>query len=175
MEFRNLDERTRQHKLSEIDHDVSNGGLYHSRRFNDAGLREWQRLLREAATNGSPASLAAAIRSGGYLVTEESRQKPNGGTTMAKVPHTAADTLAEGEFNRFYIRALCQRAIQDGIPHLLVYRAKAVANPRADSEAKIGAKVDPVKLLADLRANIGIDTALGLPNGPNSGLSVHLP
>lgn len=28
-----------------------------------------------------------------------------------RVPETAAATLAEGEFNRFYVRALCRRAI----------------------------------------------------------------
>jgi len=36
----------------------------------------------------------------------------------------AHEMLAEGEFNRFYIRALCARAIEDGLPEVTVYRAK---------------------------------------------------
>jgi hypothetical protein len=58
---------------------------------------------------------------------------------------------------------------------LLVYRAKAVMVPRADSQAMIGIMIDAKALLADLRIHQGVDTALGLPNGPNSGLSVRLP
>lgn len=34
--------------------------------------------------------------------------------------------------------------------------------------------VDPVTLLTDLRLNKGIDTALGLPNGPNAGVTLRL-
>jgi hypothetical protein len=57
---------------------------------------------------------------------------------------------------------------------LKVYRARYSENPRYESEQKIGSFVDAEKLLADLRNNIGIDTHLGVPGGPNSGLSVEL-
>jgi hypothetical protein len=87
----------------------------------------------------------------------------------------AHEMLAEGEFNRFYIRAICLRAIEDGVPEVIVYRAKPVEHARAESEQKIGKGVAPEALLRDLRAHPGIDTALGLPQGPNSGLSVYLP
>jgi hypothetical protein len=91
------------------------------------------------------------------------------------VPATAPETLAEGEFNRFYIRGLCVRALAEGITELVIYRAKQVENPRSESTAKIGLKISAQALLTDLRANPGVDTALGLPPGPNSGLSVKLP
>ena len=55
-----------------------------------------------------------------------------------------------------------------------VYRAKAVAVPRAESEAKIGTMIDVQALLNGRRIHQGMDTALGLPPGPNSGLSVRL-
>ncbi|RKG58962.1 hypothetical protein D7X30_15455 [Corallococcus sp. AB011P] len=87
---------------------------------------------------------------------------------------TAPDTFAEGEFNRFYIRALCRRAEEDDIEHLVIYRAKAAESPRVESEMRIGQAMVPDRLLRDLRTNIGVGTALGLPQ-PNSGLSVHLP
>ncbi len=83
--------------------------------------------------------------------------------------------MAEGEFNRFYARGLCRRAIAEGIEALVVYRAKEVVNPRAESVALIGKSLPAKQLLEDLRAHIGTDTALGLPPGPNSGLSVKLP
>ena len=87
----------------------------------------------------------------------------------------AHEMLAEGEFNRFYIRALCLRAIEDGMAQVIVYRAKAVQNARSESERKIGQGVPVEALLRDLRTHPGVDTALGLPPGPNSGLSVRLP
>ena len=63
---------------------------------------------------------------------------------------------------------------EEGSVTIEVYRAKEVTNPRSESERKIGTIVDPKKLLDDLRANPGVDTALGLPSGPNSGLSVKI-
>ena len=65
--------------------------------------------------------------------------------------------------------------MEDGIPYVEVYRAKTVAEPRPESMAMIGARLGPDALLMDLRANVGVDTALGLPPGPNSGLSGRLP
>jgi hypothetical protein len=107
--------------------------------------------------------------------SQEQKRTRNGGTTLAKVPITAPDTLAEGEFNRFYIRGLCRRAIEEQIPNLVIYRAKEVSNPRPESEEKIGKSISAQTLLTDLRTHLGIDTVLGLPAGPNSGLSVKLP
>lgn len=57
---------------------------------------------------------------------------------------------------------------------IVVYRAKEVSDPRPSSKAKIGERFDPQQLIDDLRNNIGVDTSLGLPPGPNSGLSVQL-
>jgi hypothetical protein len=57
-----------------------------------------------------------------------------------------------------------------------VYRAKPVQDPRPRSRQIIGTRIDAQRLLGDLRAHPGgIDSALGVPAGPNSGLSVRLP
>ena len=85
------------------------------------------------------------------------------------------DHLSEGEFNRFYMRGLCERAKEEGHTHVLLYRAKFAEHPRAESEVLIGSEIEVDQLLADLRKHIRIDTALGLPPGPNSGLSIRLP
>lgn len=81
--------------------------------------------------------------------------------------------MADSEFNRFYIRGLALRAINSG-ETLTIYRARHSDNPRQESEAMIGKRIEAHKLLMDLRNNIGTDTAFGLPPGPNSGLSVKL-
>jgi hypothetical protein len=171
----NLDDRTRQFMLEEVQQDANDGPLYLSDRLSSRGRQEWRLLLEEAVRSQNDVWLAAQLQAGGRLNATETRRKPKGGVTVARVPVTAPETLAEGEFNRFYIRGLCRRAIVDGIPALIVYRAKQVSRPRPESERRIGQNVDPQALLNDLRTNRDVDTALGVPAGPNSGLSVRLP
>jgi hypothetical protein len=59
---------------------------------------------------------------------------------------------------------------------LIVYRAKPVRNPRPESEAMIESTLAADDLLTDLRSHTGDEMpTLGVPSGPNSGLSVRLP
>lgn len=173
MSFRleNLDLETRNLMREEIELDINAKTLYISERLNAVGKGEYPTLLLNAAKNGTADTLATSIQD--FLNVTEEKYTRGGGKTMAKVPSNAHETLAEGEFNRFYIRALCKRVIQNG-GQLEIYRAKLVANPRSDSYTKIGKMVDPELLLKDLRAHPGVDTAFGLPSGPNSGLSVKI-
>lgn len=85
--------------------------------------------------------------------------------------------MAEGEFNRYYIRGLCMRAKAEGKTHLVIYRGKQVRQPRPESEAKIGTSVAVDQLLPMLRQNdfVTIEDAIGVPGGPNSGLTCGLP
>ena len=174
LSLKNLDEQTRNLMLEEIDLDISQNKLYESPRLSNTGRNDYVALLKEAVSQNDDRWLAGQLRSGGRLNQTETRRTPKGGTTTAQVPVTAADTLAEGEFNRFYIRALCRRAIDSGSGSVTVYRAKQVERARSESERKIGMQVDAQQLLNDLRTHPGVDTALGLPPGPNSGLSVYL-
>lgn len=171
----NLDKRTREFMLEEFERDLSSGKLYLSPRLTPKGQTQYAELLRTSITDGNDVSLEATLRGPGILRDAEERRTPSGGTTVAKVPTTAAETLAEGEFNRFYLRGLCRRCMADGIQELLIYRAKQVTNPRPESVANVGSKVDVAALLQDLRTHVGVDTALGLPPGPNSGLSARIP
>jgi hypothetical protein len=100
------------------------------------------------------------------------RTDKNGKVTKLNLIDSAIK-FAEGEFNRFYLRGLSRRAIEDGIS-LEVYRAKVVAEARPDSEALLGRVLRPADLLEDLRRNKGFGTFLGVPMGPNSGLSARL-
>jgi hypothetical protein len=175
LSLHNLDALTRHLMVEEINRDVAATTIYISQRLSNQGKADYVRLLSEAAGAYDDAWLELELNSLGRLNATETRRTPSGGVTTAKVPVTAAQTMAEGEFNRFYSRALCLRAISDGIAHVEVYRAKAVSNPRPESVAMIRQKMDPRALLNDLRAHPGMDTALGLPPGPNSGLSIKLP
>jgi len=175
LDYENLDKKTRAFMLQELDLDVSRGTLYISPRLNEQGAENYPSLLREALGNHDDARLADQLRGRGYLKAFEQRRKRGGGFTTAKVPVTAPETLAEGEFNRFYARGLCARAIEEGIAEVEVYRAKGVKQPRAESVAKIGEMIAAKALLEDLRVSVGVEPALGLPPGPNSGLSIRLP
>ena len=175
LRLENLDDRTRRYMLDELDADVAQGTLYMSPRLSERGQADYEGLLRTAIESGDDVSLAASLRSPGRMRATRPRRTPKGGATPAKVPATAPETLAEGEFNRFYARGLCRQALEDGVNELVIYRAKEVRNPRPDSRAKIGTRIDARALLEDLRTHRGIEPALGLPPGPNSGLSVRLP
>lgn len=172
--FENLDDRTRQLMFDEVDRDLAEGTLYESVRLTTEGAAMWETLFRTACQSGDDATLGAALGAPGgphIKAREPNPQSPIGDDKA--VPHNAAATMAEGEFNRFYIRALCVRASADGVS-LAIYRARPSQNPDAESEAKVGKPADPVALLADLRSHQGVATALGLPPHPNSGLSVRL-
>ena len=174
--FENLDDRTRQLMLAEMEHDVSNNELHISPFLSGQGQRDYANLLREAIESGDDETLAENLRTHRRLIKTLPRRKPKGGYAIAATPENAAEVLSESEFNRYYIRALALRAIEDGIPELVVYRAKQVNSPRPESEALVETTISPQDLLEDLRSHPGDEPpSLGVPSGPKSGLSVRLP
>ena len=174
--FENLDDRTRQLMLTEMEYDVANNQLHISSFLSGQGQRDYANLLREAIESGNDETLAQNLRAHRRLIKTLPRRKPKGGYAIATTPENAAEVLSESEFNRYYIRALARRAIEDGISELVVYRAKQVNSPRPESEALVETTIAPQAILADLRAHPGDEPpALGVPSGPNSGLSVRLP
>ncbi|MCD1117891.1 hypothetical protein [Chryseobacterium turcicum] len=170
--FENLDQTIRQLMINEMDFDIQNNKLYLSKRFNDNGQEKYEDLLKQSLESGDEQTLAVSLKNNNCFKSQEER-KTKTGTSLVKVPENANITFAEGEFNRFYIRALCLKAIDENLV-LEVYRARHSDKTRSESENLIGEIVDPQNLLNDLRENIGIDTALGLPPGPNSGLSIKV-
>jgi hypothetical protein len=170
--FENLDEQTRQPMLDEVEFDIANERLYYSKRLNDTGVKLYAHLLKQAVTTGNEQTLATALKTYSCFKIQEEILTTSG-IALAKVPGTTHQTLAEMEFNRFYIRALCVRAIENN-QQLKIYRARDSNAPRMEAKVLIGREVDPKRILDELRKNIGFDRALGLPSGPNSGLTVKL-
>jgi hypothetical protein len=171
----NLDQRTRQLMLDELDFDIANNQLHISPFLSGQGQRDYVNLLRQAIQSGSDETLEKDLSAHRRITRALPRKKRTGGFGVAATPRNAAQILAEGEFNRYYIRALARRAIDDGINELVVYRAKRVRRPRAQSEALIESTLPPKDLLEDLRTNPDRPPALGVPGGSSSGLSVRLP
>lgn len=176
IKYENLDTETRAHMLEEVDL----GGHYVSPRLTPEGVAAWPTLMREAVQTHSDDWLAQELLNRNFVCGEESYTR-DGVTRTRRVnqPH-AAQQLSEGEFNRYYLRGLCQRAKKEGKGELVIYRGKEVANPRPESEAKIGALVPIGPLLESLRTNdfVNIENAVGItgaPGGPNSGITCKLP
>ena len=172
--FEDLDETTRRLMCEEIGADIAKGSLYIAEnRLSAVGKQQYPGLLLEAAKQHDDGWLTQRLSEPGMLNTHQDRHMKDGRVIRVKVPVNAAETLAEAEYNKFYIRAICLRAEADPNIQLVAYRAKAVENPRPESEAKIGAAIDPKAALEALRANLPWETTIGLAL-PNSGLSVRI-
>lgn len=167
--FFDLDEKTRSLMLEELRYDLERGAVYICPRLSSFGVIQYPPRLQNALTHGTEATLAKELV-GSFNPTEQKKKRGGGGFTTAAVPPNANETLAEGEFNRYYIRALCRRAIDEG-RKVQVYRAKQVGTPRPESNQKVGQFMDHHALLADLRNNVEPQLGLAVPN---SGLTVRL-
>lgn len=167
--YRQLNNEVRQAMVEEIESDAKRRNIYYSPRLNGTGHGQWIGLLLQAASNANDDWLADELVRMDLLVGWYGAAKKPG----KKPGLAAAETLAEGEFNRYYIRAVCRVAIDEKVDYVTVYRAKTAWAPRAESKQMEGRRVDPEDLLNDLRTNVGRATRYGIPNGPNSGISVE--
>lgn len=61
MNLINLDEKTREFMLDELEQDVASNKLYSSPRLNDAGRRNYENSLRSAIQKGDDVSLANSL------------------------------------------------------------------------------------------------------------------
>lgn len=169
LNFKDLDPITRDYMIREIDFDLQEGNMYVSGRLTETGRTVYPDLLKEYAQNGDDEEFAQKLKE--YMAAKELAKKPRGAGYIEKdVPHTANETLAEGEFNTYYIRGLCARVIEEKEGQLEIYRAKEVYDPRPESQALLGQTVDASKLLSTLRDPASRFKAIPKPN---SGLSVR--
>lgn len=163
-------EDVRKLMLEELELDVAEKCLYKGKSLKESHEEAYINLFRDSIRNGNSDSFASSIAINNCLMSHVPDPKTKSG--LRKVSKIAHITLAEGEFNRFYIRALCRIAIDQGL-ELEIYRAKDVRAPRQESVAKIGEIVDPETLLINLRTNSIVSESSGVPN-PNSGLSIKI-
>jgi len=159
--------------LEEFEQDLAKGTIFRSGRLTENGWRRYPALLREAIQFHDDEWLATTIRDQALLHETELAHYRSGKISKKKVSWRAPWTLAEDQFNRFYVRGVCRAALDTGNESVEVYRAKSVSQPRPDSQRRIGTKVNAAALLADLRQNMELESALHIPGGPNSGISVR--
>lgn len=171
MHYADMCDELRALMIDEIE--IDGGALYHSAYFTEAGASAWKELLQAACQSGDDASLTSQLEAI-HLKTHHSYLR-NGRPVNARVPATAAKTIAESNFSRFYLRALCRMALSRGIPTVVGYRAMDVERPRSGSEEKIGVTFDAETILADLRATMHCEPQHGMPPGVGSGILARLP
>lgn len=174
MNLVNLDDETRKYMLEELDADQGAGSIYESPRLSDRGRAEWPTLLRQAIESGDDTTLASSLSLRTHFnPTDTPRTTSTGKVSVPTMATNAPTSLAEGEFNRYYIRGACRRAVAEG-RKVEVYRARQSKQPSPESQALIGKVLEPQEVLDDLRANVGKDTLMGVPRGVNSGISVKI-
>lgn len=171
-DFRHLDDVTRGYMLDEIQAARQEKNLYYSKRFNDDGIARWPELLQQAARRHDDHWLAYRLETEGLMKGLEGARTPSGGYTIRHVPHTAAEIMAEGQFNRYYMLGICRRALAGSKATVTVYRAKPRAGQVEDPDGLVGASFDARALHAELRLH---QTSLEHPLlQANTGLSVSL-
>ncbi|MGD1841349.1 MAG: hypothetical protein ACFB0B_10700 [Thermonemataceae bacterium] len=168
-----LDKTTRKYMLEELVYDMMNAKVYYSARLTNLGINKYLLLLRQACESGDEKTLARELAQTGLMKRKEKRRHRSGAFIEVKVPKNACELLADGEFNKLYIRGLCRVAIEEG-KAIEVYRAKNADFPREQSNAVIGKRLDPEQLLEALRNQNYLATFLGIHPSVNVGLSIRL-
>jgi hypothetical protein len=158
--------------LKELATDVEAKKVNFSSYFNETGKKIWVEKFSESVQKYDDEWLAVQLKRNGCFLDKKPFITKTGKTSLRSVPYTAAETFAEGEFNRLYMRAICLRALEN-TGQVVVYRSKTVEHPRQESESKIGSIVSANELLIDLRNSQGSETRLRIGE-PNSGISVKL-
>jgi hypothetical protein len=172
LQYENLDPTTRRYALAELDQDLTGGAFHASERLRPTAIAEYQHLLHEAIRYYDDRWLEE--RASDLLVDFEYRRTRSGGQTTAKLPDMAARMLTEGDFNRYYMRGVAQRAIEEARQVVEVYRARLSLEPRTESAELEGRRLSATDVLAYLRGQPSSDPAVASLGRPNSGLSVRL-
>jgi len=165
--FSDLDPTTREHMLNEFTDDLHGTGLYISPRLSAAGIARYPAALEAAIVGGDADSLGPDLATVGTFNAMESYSKG-----VRKVRSDAPQMLAEGEFNRYYVRGLCARVLAEGGGEVEVYRGRESGFHRPGSDALIGQRLDARALLEDLRANALTPENISVLPDVNSGITV---
>lgn len=167
LNLENLDDITRKYMIDEVRLDIESNSVYKSKFLTEEGIKAWDRLLLEAVQFHDSSWLAGKLRDEHFANSIIVTKDRNGHFRRVRFN---PENLSDSEFNRYYIRGVCLRAIEEGKNHVVTYRAKQVMRPISPE----GLQFDPRLLLEDLRNNKG-QTDNDVPSNPNSGISVRLP
>ena len=172
LHYENLDPLTRRYALEELERDIDNGSFHASERLRPEAIGEYKRLLNEAIRYYDDRWLEE--RAEDLVVEREERRTRSGGVIEAKVPSMATRMLTEGDFNRYYMRGVTRRAIEEQRGVVEVYRARLSIEARPESAELEGRRVEPAKVLSWLRGEPSDDPGAARLGRPNSGMSIRL-
>jgi hypothetical protein len=147
--YENLDGVTRALMVSEVDA----GEVYRSPRLNGAGISRWPILLKEAVRWHDYRWLSQQLAAQRLVVDRETYTSRTGKLTWRAIDiQASAAILARGEFNRYYVRALCVRAMEAGIPDLEICPGKNTLELLPDLSIAIRERVQQLELCCGRRA-----------------------
>lgn len=172
LQYESLDPTTRRFAIAELDGDIASGAYHSSERIRPTAIAEYQRYLHEALRYYDDRWLEE--HASDLMVDFEPRRTRSGGQTAVKLPEMASRMLAEGDFNRYYMRGVALRAVEEGRQVIEVYRARLSMEPRAESAQLDGHRLPAEEVLKYLRGEQVADPAISALGRPNSGLSVRL-
>lgn len=102
--FPNLDEQTRLIVISELESDLKTGLFYGPKSLTSTGMFKYKRLLKECFSTGTPETLQQKLSPSDF------KEKDDRGR---KVSSNIRETLTFNDFNRYYIRAMLIRALNN--------------------------------------------------------------
>ena len=172
LQYESLDPTTRRFALAELDDDVARDAFHVSERLRPTAVADYRKLLHESIRYYDDRWLEERLDP--LLVDFELRRTPSGGETTAKVPEMAARQLAEGDFNRYYMRGVCARAIEEQRQVVEVYRARLSLEPRPESAELEGRRLDAQAVLDHLRGSPDTDPTVSALGRHGSGLSLRI-
>lgn len=177
LNYTQLNESTRRFMLNEFDR----GGHFISPRLNEGGRARWLGLLKDALQYHTDVWLERELIRRNCFLAAEIVKSAMGGKTISRAinKEQCAKLLAEGEYNRYYIRAMCMAAKAREYSHLIVQQGKLIPGAAPELYKSVGSAVEIEPLLNHLREHsfAKIDIALGAPQGLTSPafLTVRLP
>ena len=170
--YENLDPTTRRFALEELDWDEEHHRAHVPDRVRPEAQKEYLARLRDALRYYDDQWLEDHVDE--LLVDFETRKTRSGGQATARIPTGAARMIAEGDFNRYYMRGVAARAAADGRQVVEVYRARLSLEPRTASSELEGTRITATDLLNELRGLSGEAPTISRLGKPNSGLSVRM-
>lgn len=172
LQYESLDPTTRRFAIAELDRDIASASYHTSERIRPTAMAEYQRYLHEALRYYDDRWLED--HAADLMIDFEPRRTRSGGQTAVKLPQMASRMLAEGDFNRYYMRGVALRAVEEGRQVVEVYRARLSLEPRRESAELEGHRLPAEEVLKYLRGEHVADPAIAALGRPNSGLSVRL-
>ncbi len=152
--------------LEEFEQDVKEDKLVISNLIKPENHDKYVYLLSEAILKGNDASFARTILINGLLEDKISKYDKLGKVAIVKTAKDAHITLAEDEFNKYYMRGVCRAAVSQG-KSVKVYKQDKI-------EIQNNTILDPLEVLQDLRNHREISEALKMHVGSDDVLSLQI-